>query len=135
MKPTKLCLGPPAVSPWQLTPPPNSHPRSPVKDIAILSSITTNRGRRSIRWRCPSPQVAGEGHRHLIERLPRFVVILDLDTVVGVDAAPIRNVQIVMAEAVIVGDDIQPGERRIFDLPSETLPRVGGGVRLPSVDK
>src|SRR6202034_1544640 len=76
---------------------------------------------------------AGDGERHLVDAGPRFVVVLDLDTVVGMDAGAVRNVQVVMAETVIVGDDVYPGERRILDLPSETFPGVGRGVRLPSI--
>src|SRR5579863_10036136 len=80
-------------------------------------------------------QVARKSERHLVEsQFFRVVVILDLDAVVGVDAAPVRCVKVVVPEAVIIGEDVQPGIRSPPNLTSEPLPGVGGGVRLPSIN-
>src|SRR5208282_5569808 len=63
-----------------------------------------------------------------------MVVILDLDAVVGVDAAAIRDIEVVMTEAVIVGDDVYPWSGSPLDLPAETFPRIRRSVRLPAID-
>src|ERR1035441_9842556 len=60
--------------------------------------------------------IAGEGESHFVEGLSRFVEILDLDTVIGVDAAALWYVQVVVAKTVIVGDDVHPGSRSPLDL-------------------
>src|ERR1035441_10586451 len=82
-----------------------------------------------------TPHIAGEGESHFVEGLSRFVEILDLDTVIGVDAAALWYVQVVVAKTVIVGDDVHPGSRSPLDLSTQPLPRIGRGVRLPSIDE
>ena len=67
-------------------------------------------------------------------RFSRFVEIFDLDAVVGVDAAALRYVEVVVTKAVIVGNDVHPGPRGPLDLSSQTLSRIGRGVGLPSID-
>src|SRR5208337_4403059 len=78
--------------------------------------------------------IAGERKRHFVEAVSRFVEILDLDTIVGVDAASVRYVEIVVAKPVVVGNDVHPGSRRPLDLSPQTLSRIGRGIRLPAID-
>ena len=80
-------------------------------------------------------QIAREGERHLVDaELAGFVVILDFDAVVGMDAAAVRSIQVIVAKTIVIGDDVHPGKRSVFNLPSEALPRIGRRVGLPSVD-
>src|ERR1700723_3447143 len=79
--------------------------------------------------------ISGEGECHLVEKLLWLVVILDLDTVIGMDAASVRNIQIVIAEAVVIRDDIYPRLRRPLDLPADSFPRIRRAVRLPTVNQ
>ena len=68
-------------------------------------------------------QIARKGKRHLVEPQSfRVVEIFDFDAVVGVDTAAIRRVKIVVAEAIIVGEDVQPRKGSVLDLASQTLP-------------
>src|ERR1700690_1179349 len=57
-------------------------------------------------------QVAGERKRHLVERLQRTVVVLDLNAVVGVDSraaeVPVTVAQIVFPHAIVIEDKRKP---------------------------
>ena len=46
--------------------------------------------------------IAGESKCHLVESLLGSVVVLNLDAVVGVDTGSIRDIQIIVAQSVIV---------------------------------
>src|SRR5208283_3556103 len=63
-----------------------------------------------------------------------MVVVFDLDTIVGMDAAAILYVQVVMAETIVVGNDVHPWKWRPLDLAAQAFSRIGGTVGLPSVD-
>src|ERR1700685_3969926 len=63
-----------------------------------------------------------------------MVVIFDLDTVIRVNSATIRYIQVIVPESVIVGNYINPGSGSPFNLPPQALSRVGRRIGLPSVD-
>src|SRR6202044_2776492 len=87
-----------------------------VSVTADALQIDAGRGRRAAAEF--TTHVAGEGECHLVQSFFRPVVILDLDAVVGVDASPVRYVEIVVAESVIIGDNVHPGSGSPFDLPA-----------------
>src|SRR5665213_3492648 len=60
-------------------------------------------------------QIACKAERHFVEAISRPIEILDFDTVVGMDAAAFRCLQVVVAEAIVIGDDIQPGKRSVLN--------------------
>ena len=80
-------------------------------------------------------QVAGERKCHLVEGIFRFVVVLNLDAVVGVNATAALDEEVILAHTVIVGNDVDPGLRRPFNLPSDTGRVIGRSVRLPAIDE
>jgi hypothetical protein len=104
----------------------NGPERVPIFGVTVtahaLQIDACRRGRAGAEF---ATHVSGEGERHLVEKLFRLIVILDLDAVVGVDASPVWNVKVVVSQAVIIGNDVHPWSRRPLDLPAQTFPRVG----------
>src|SRR5262249_51815479 len=82
-------------------------------------------------------QISGKRESHFVEHVLRFVVVLDLDTVIGMDAAAaklaVAVAQSIFTEAVIVGDDGEPGRRTPQDLASQAWFAAKPPVGLPSV--
>src|SRR5580692_11153199 len=77
--------------------------------------------------------IAGQRERHLVERRIGPVEILDLHAVVSVDAPARGYEQIISAQAVIVGNDVDPRLRCPFDLTAQARPVIGGCIGLPSL--
>src|SRR5208283_3677348 len=68
-----------------------------------------------------APHIAGKGERHLVERLSRPVEIFNLNTIVGVDAPAVWDIKIIVTQAVIVGNDVDPWSWRPLDLSAQSL--------------
>ncbi len=51
------------------------------------------------------------------------------------DPSAVRDIEIVVPEAVVIGNNVHPRSRSPLDLPAQSFPRIGRPVRLPSVDE
>ena len=76
-------------------------------------------------WAKFAAQIPGEGERQPVEEVLRLVVVLDLDAIVGVNSPAIRDIQVVVSQTVVVGNDVHPRTWSPFDLPTQAFPRVG----------
>src|SRR5262249_49321980 len=83
-------------------------------------------------------QVSGKREGHLVEKVLRPVVVLDFNTVVGVDSAAaklaIAVAQRIFAKAVIVEDQGEPWLRTPQDLSAQARLAAQPAVGLPAID-
>src|SRR5207247_8564643 len=79
--------------------------------------------------------VAGQRKSSVTDERFRIVVVLDLDTVVGVIANASGLTQRIGAQGVLIPKNREPRSWTPQDLPSNTRSIVESPVRLPSVHK
>src|SRR5438034_3693865 len=80
-------------------------------------------------------QVSGQRKSSFTDERFRIVVVLDLDTVVGVIANASGLTQRIGAQGVLIPKNREPRSWTPQDLPSNTRSIVESPVRLPSVHK
>src|SRR5262249_38870687 len=83
-------------------------------------------------------QVSGEREGHLVEKVLRLVVVLDLNAIVGVDAGAaklaIAVAERIFAHPVVVGDNGEPWLGTPQNLSSQAWLAAQPAVGLPAID-
>ena len=78
-------------------------------------------------------EVAGKRESQLVQKFFGIVVVLDLNTVVGVVTHAARSTECIFAQHVLVAEDRYPSIRPPQNLEAQPRPVVEAAVRLPTI--
>src|SRR5450432_45605 len=82
-------------------------------------------------------EIACKGKRHSADTVAglRPIEVYDFDTVIGVIAPAVGQADVIVADSVLVSNNLQPGFWRPLNLPANSGMAVELVIRLPSVNK